>query len=668
MKIQRLVSIIFLSLVLLLIPISVDAVVPYYSYSKSELNYSEALSAFEPVTSASYGFNNPQDLYVYNDLTYVANTGNHEIVVLSHDKLVTRFLGDYLVEPVGISVHQEKLYIADKGLKQVVITDLNGNVLQVVGHPTEKIYGDNPFVPIKVDVDVSGNMYIVSEGVSEGIVQLDKNGNFVGFFGANKVSMNPLIQMQKLLYSKEKEATITGLQPASINNIAVDNKGVAYLTTKMINDQVRQLNILGSEMGTMEENNVLGPIVDVFIDNDMFVYVISENGYVVQMNYELEEMIVFGGHDTSGSLSGFVGGPTAIAVDSSGRIHALDGKNNVIQIYEPTAFDRQIKEAEMLNQQGMYAEARSVWQSIVNSDVYYAAGYNGLAKADFKEKNYDAAMENYRLAYNQEGYSDAYWEKRNILIQKYLIYLIIFVIIVALLLYVNRRFKLVDLDKLFTFKRLTRFKGTEFYQHYLFSKSYMKHPIDGVYRMKFLNEFKLRYTWFLMLVLLIMTVIFFNVRSFIFTPLMYELIDINYLSIIIGISLLLFLFVIANSLVSSIMEGEGSLKNIFKVTVLSTTPFIFYGIFLAIITNVLTLNESFVYTTGINIIVVWMIINLFISLMELHNFGIMKTLKNIFITIAIMLIIVVIIFVIGLLLFEEVNFVLDLIMEVIGRG
>jgi sugar lactone lactonase YvrE len=668
MKIQRLLSGVFLSLLLLLIPISVDAVVPYYSYSKSELNYSEAPSAFEPVTSASYGFNNPQDLYIYNDLTYVANTGNHEVVVLNNDKLVTRFLGDYLVEPVGISVHQDKLYIADKGLKQVVITDLNGNILQVVGQPVEKIYGDNPFVPIKVDVDASGNMYIVSEGVSEGIVQLDKNGNFVGFFGANSVSTNPLIQLQKLLYTKEKEATISGLQPASINNIAVDSKGVAYLTTKMIDDQVRQLNILGSEMGIMQKDIVLGPIVDVFIDNDMFVYVISENGYIVQMNYELEEMVVFGGRDTSGALSGFVSGPTGIAVDSQGRINALDGKNNVIQIYEPTSFDRLIKEAEIMNQQGMYQEARSVWQAIVNSDVYYAAGYNGLAKADFKDKNYDSAIENYRLAYNQEGSSDAYWEKRNILIQKYLIYVIILVIVVLLLLFINRFYKIIDLNKLFTFKWLTRFKTTDFYQHYLFSKTYMKHPIDGVYRLKFLNEFKLRYTWFLILILLIMTIIFFDVRSFIFTPIMYELIEINYVSIVTGISLLLFLFVIANTLVSSIMEGEGSLKNIFKVSVLSTTPFIFYGIFLAIITNVLTLNESFIYSTAVNIIIVWMIVNLFISLMELHNFGIVKTLKNVFITLAIMLIIVVIIFVVGLLLFEEVSFVIDLMMEVIGRG
>ena len=57
--------------------------------------------------------------------------------------------------------------------------------------PTAPIFGDTNYEPSKVAVDKGGNIFIVSEGVNTGIIQLSYTGEFLGYFTSNKTRLTP---------------------------------------------------------------------------------------------------------------------------------------------------------------------------------------------------------------------------------------------------------------------------------------------------------------------------------------------------------------------------------------------------------------------------------------------------------------------------------------------
>jgi hypothetical protein len=55
-----------------------------------------------------------------------------------------------------------------------------------IARPTDVYFGSGVYKPRKVALDRFGNLYVVSEGTNEGIIQFNLKGEFGGFFGANK--------------------------------------------------------------------------------------------------------------------------------------------------------------------------------------------------------------------------------------------------------------------------------------------------------------------------------------------------------------------------------------------------------------------------------------------------------------------------------------------------
>ena len=112
------------------------------------------------------------------------------------------------------------------------------------------LYGEgNDFTPLKVSVDRGGNIYVVTQSNSNGIVQLKPNGEFIGYFGRNMTKNSLEIKIKRFFTKKEERDKKYPLTPPLTSNIAIDNKNVVYTLVKSEEENsLKKYNINGTNL------------------------------------------------------------------------------------------------------------------------------------------------------------------------------------------------------------------------------------------------------------------------------------------------------------------------------------------------------------------------------------------------------------------------------------
>ena len=166
-------------------------------------NYVETQSAYTvSETIVKFGdelFSQALDLKIGPDgLLYVSDTGNQRILVGDKQGNLIRIIGEeVLTRPNGI-------FITDEA--KVFVFSLTGELLEEYTRPDSILFGENsPFVPEKVAVDKRDNIYIISRGNSNGIIQINANsGEFIGYFAPNPTVVTPLTIFRKAIFTEEQ--------------------------------------------------------------------------------------------------------------------------------------------------------------------------------------------------------------------------------------------------------------------------------------------------------------------------------------------------------------------------------------------------------------------------------------------------------------------------------
>jgi hypothetical protein len=136
------------------------------------------------------------------------------------------------------------------------------------------------------------------------------------------------------------------------------------------------------------------------------------------------------------------------------------------------------------------------------------------------------------------------------------------------------------------------------------------------------------------------------------------------LTMIMGIFVL---YVIVNYLVSTLNDGEGRFKDVFIASSYVLVPFILFTLPMTVISHVLTYNESFIFSFYHQIILIWTIFLIVLSISGIHNYRFLETVKNIVIILFGMFILILL----GLLIYafigQLIEFISSIIKEVIYR-
>lgn len=625
--------------------------------------------AYRPSAEIDLPISAAEDLVITDDGNiFVADTGNGRIVKVKGQEIEAIYGEDFLKSPTGLFIDPEgMMYVADAGDNQIFIIDKDGNLLNQFGRPTEPLFGsDNQFLPRKIAVDARKNIYIISEGSTDGVVQMNTNGNFIGYFGANTSSMSLKMVLQRMFLTKEQLDQFIKNEAASPSNIAIDQQSLVFTITagttrgKSIRKfTVSGRNIFPDTYGSMTFR-------DIDVSPDGLVLAVDATGQIFEYNANGTMLFVFGAQDTGKQRLGTLRNPTGI--ERYGEyIYVLDKDKNAIITYQTTAFAQQVHEGVRLYMEGYYTEAKPYFESVLNFNGSYIMAYQAIADAYYKQRDFDNALQYYKYAEDQKGYSEAYWELRNVQLQRYLtsaiIVLVAFSIVNGVVKRLDKRYKWFDPLRKW-FKDLTRFKLVD---DLVFMFRFIKQPADSFYYIKKNLRGSIRFAVIIYVLVVVLRVAILYVTGFIFNRYV-SLSDIKPLNEIIYTVLAIFMWNAANYLISTISDGEGRIKDVVIGTAYSLFPYVLFALPIALLTRVLSLNEVFIYSLGQNLIYVWVGLMLFIMVKEIHNYSFGETVKNILLTIFTMGLFLLTGYILYVLFNQLFDFISAILQEVRLRG
>ena len=193
----------------------------------------------------------------------------------------------------------------------------------------------------------------------------------------------------------------------------------------------------------------------------------------------------------------------------------------------------------------------------------------------------------------------------------------------------------------------------------------LTHPFDGFWDLKREGKGSLLLAFMFIFLWILSNVITQEVTSFLFNETALQLVDI---SVEIQKVLVVFiLFCVGNWSITTLMEGEGSFKDIVMVFGYSCLPLSLINIPLAFLSLVFTYSES-VYYSALSILAgVWFFFLLFTGIMTVHQYTVMKMVATSILTVLAMLALVFIYLLFFKLISQFSTFVLAIYQELSYR-
>ena len=667
----------WLLLILLMITcLTAQAATPYRTYTQgSDRDLVETQTAYDPVrTMIRFGeetLKMPQDMRMGPDgYLYIADNGNKRILVIDTDGNFIREIVDKknMKSPQGVFVDDDlNVYVADDKARAVLVYDKNGKFVMEYTKPTHQLFGETaPYVPLKVVLDKRGNLYIVSKGNTNGIVQISPvgGGEFLGYYGANNSNVSFLTLIKDALF-KNNSLIMGDIVPVSVTNLCIDQKGMVYTVTEAADESaLRRLNVAGKSTMTPEWWIDLNSAVAVNSSNSIFT--VNANGTIMEYTSEGDLLFVFGANDAqSEQRIGMFKSVTGLVVTDDYTIYVLDATLNSIQVLKPTEFTDLVHQAFTLFQEGKYAESKAPWTEVLRMNSLFTYASTGLGEALYREGNYEEAMEAFRNGGYRQGYSDAWWEQRSNLLHANMstaIYVVVGLILLRIVVRkLDKRFKILNplrfLKEKITSVRLVREIG--------WSTMMLKNPYDACYGIKR----EKRTSWLSAIVMLLIFFVLYVVNKY-FSGFLFKTMPDGYYELL-NDFLIIFgafgLLTICCYLVCTITDGEARFKDIFISAAYALIPMIIFLPVKLLLTNVLTFNEEFFITMIDFVSIGWTALLIVLMLMYQNDYTLKQTFKTIFLTLFCVLVVVALIVVLYMLISQLVDFVVSIYGEVVYR-
>lgn len=631
--------------------------------------YAYSAPAYDSLFVLNRSLNNAQDIFISPaDLVYISDTGNKRVMVYDPQTTVTTLItNSAFVEPRGIFVNATHIYVADPQAKAVFQLTLDGTLIKTYGRPTEVIFGEEEYyAPSKVVVDARGNLFIVSDGNSNGLVQLNQLGEFIRYFGMNAVSIDVGLLIRRAFMTEAQRDLLAPLKPRQTTNLAIDQRNLIYTVIYGENGvSMKKLNVEGKDIFTGDALFYQDDYVDITVDSKGYIYVLSDGsrGFSISVHDRAGNLLFRFGHNQVGSsIMGILEKPTGLAVDDAGNIWVLDSIGNNVQVYVKTQFANTVMGAIDSYENGFYDESMRLYNEVIMQNNTFTAAYKGRGLLYQRLYQYELALEDFRIADYKQGYSEVFWEYRDELISRYFLWVLGAIVGFIALKWVYRR----SLSRIpfMTHVRSVwkRWTQTKLYHELKYIPQILKDPADVVYEIKYRQSFRWGTALGLFIVFVFLNIISdYFVRGSLFKP---AEIDVNLSFEILKYGLLFVILTVANQLMSSLQNGEGFYRDVFMVSILSMAPFFIFKIPLDLLSNVLTYNEQFIFDLGNFIIIGWSLFNVLFTIREVHNYRVGELVLNVILTLFTALVLILLYLVLSVLFGQVVEFFIGLGSEV----
>lgn len=364
---------------------------------------------------------------------------------------------------------EDLIFICDTGNSQILIVDSETyKVVQVVSGPTDTVFSGKTFSPTKVLTDTAGRIYVISDGIYEGIVLLNNKGEFMRFVGVNYTTMSFWDALWRNIATEEQRKQMTSILQTEFKNFAMDSQGFIYTVSRPSTNSatgatddksmIKRINQAGKDVLVRNGYSVpKGDLVTILVGNNrggsqftgitvndygMYTVVDAKAGRL--FTYDKEGNLLYISAGSGAEVTDLVN-PVAVSYQGDNLL-VLEKNNRAVIRFIPTEVGALINKAVKLHAIGRSEEASEEWQNVINQNPNYELAYVGVGKTYLEAERYVDAMSYFKTGFSVSYYSKAYKNYRDDIIKTYFPW-VMTVIVVAVLakighnIYKNIRYK-----------------------------------------------------------------------------------------------------------------------------------------------------------------------------------------------------------------------------------
>jgi hypothetical protein len=414
-----------------------------YDFWKEQVSSPDAYRVSAYLLGSNLGIDNfrdPQGMFIRENRIYICDSGNNRIVLLEVDEegnySVVLEVSSVMIDgvessfryPMDIFENRDgNLFIADTQNHRVLKLDPDWNYISTIEKPDDESIEENAeFLPMKLVVDFANRLFIQAQNVNKGLMEFDNRGEFAGYMGANKVKVNPVDYVWKLLSTQAQRARMDLFIPTEYSNLCIDSDGFIYVTNSSGQtnwnqvEPIRRLNAMGQDI--LIRNGYDKPLGDIafgtaggisgrskFIDvaamsNESYACFDRTRGRIFMYDFQGNLLYAFGG---IGNREGSFLQPVALA-NMGYTLYALDSRSAAITCFELTGYGLKINEALSEYHAGRYESSAAVWEEVLKMNGNYDLAYIGIGRAAMRQGEYQKAMKYYKLKHFRIGYGKAF--------------------------------------------------------------------------------------------------------------------------------------------------------------------------------------------------------------------------------------------------------------------
>ena len=388
-----------------------------------------------------------QDVFVTDDRIYIAASNAIHITDWDFNLIdsITEFEiddgTDVIRDPAGLFVDDNgNIYVTDPSRQRILLFGADLQLLRAMGKPNAVGLEDVAYEPLEITVDQVGRMFVVVRNVYEGIMELAPTGDFTRFYGVNNVTFNPLELFWRSIATETQRERMALWLPTDFSNVSINEDGFVYATIQSGSESepIKLLNSLGQDIlrypqrmrpaGDYEDRG--GSSSFIAIDNNeygSYVALDRTKNRIFTYNHDGYLLYIFGGQ---GNIEGTFQNPVDVKFMGD-RILVVDSLAQSIEVFRPTLYGEAINAAVAADQTNNPDDAAVLWAGVAEMNPQFDLAYISMGDAAYRQGEFDAALENYRLGDYRTGYSDAFeqvrsnWLDNNITLVLFILLLIV---------------------------------------------------------------------------------------------------------------------------------------------------------------------------------------------------------------------------------------------------
>lgn len=190
----------------------------------------------------------------------------------------------------------------------------------------------------------------------------------------------------------------------------------------------------------------------------------------------------------------------------------------------------------------------------------------------------------------------------------------------------------------------------------------MVHPFNGFWELK--RERRVPYYYVGIILAALIAVLTMSRQLTGFVVDMHDRTDFNFFFQVTGVLLPFGIWCLSNWCITTLVDGEGSLRDIAVTTAYALLPLILLNVVMLILSNIITIEEVVFYQIVNAVALLWSGFLLVIGIMTIHQFTLRKTIGTILIALLGMVIIVFLVMLFFTLLQNMVNFIRLMVTEI----